>query len=105
MEDSPKVAASVRWVCERQAPAKVLSSDAVGEHLERMLSGGIKQWDIQIGGADGLGKDELIRCQADVYWSFGALTLPHELADVVATEQVYRAWNLVKGLPYHNAHR
>ena len=39
--------------------------------------------------------------RADEVWSLGPLTLPHELARVVATEQIYRAMTLIRGVPYH----
>lgn len=52
-----------------------------------------------IGGADGLAK----RCrhQADHCWSLSALTLPHLLVRVVLAEQLYRAFTLLEGHPYH----
>jgi 23S rRNA (pseudouridine1915-N3)-methyltransferase len=52
-----------------------------------------------IGGADGLSKDVLRR--AERTWSLGPLTLPHELARVVVYEQVYRAYTIRRGEPYH----
>jgi len=52
-----------------------------------------------IGGADGH-TDEL-RAAADVCWSLSPLTLQHELALVVVAEQLYRAYTLRAGLPYH----
>ena len=52
-----------------------------------------------IGGADGLA--ESCKQRADQLWSLSALTLPHALVRVVLTEQIYRAWTLIQGHPYH----
>lgn len=52
-----------------------------------------------IGGATGL--DESLVADADVQWSLGPLTLPHELARVVVCEQLYRAFTILAGDPYH----
>ncbi|MEZ5500376.1 MAG: 23S rRNA (pseudouridine(1915)-N(3))-methyltransferase RlmH [Steroidobacteraceae bacterium] len=52
-----------------------------------------------IGGADGF-SDEL-RQRAGMLWSLSAGTLPHALARVVAIEQLYRAFTLLAGHPYH----
>ncbi|MDB4307703.1 23S rRNA (pseudouridine(1915)-N(3))-methyltransferase RlmH [Gammaproteobacteria bacterium] len=52
-----------------------------------------------IGGADGL--SDAVRGRADRKWSLSPLTLPHALVRVVLAEQLYRAWTLVQGHPYH----
>lgn len=52
-----------------------------------------------IGGADGLA--ESCKQRADQLWSLSALTLPHALVRVVLAEQIYRAWTLIQGHPYH----
>ena len=52
-----------------------------------------------IGGADGLSAD--VKQRADILWSLSALTLPHALVRVVLAEQLYRAWTLIQGHPYH----
>lgn len=54
-----------------------------------------------IGGAYGL--SEAVRQRADRLISLGPLTLPHELAQVVLIEQLYRAWTIQTGRPYHHA--
>lgn len=54
-----------------------------------------------VGGADGLAPECLAR--AERRWSLSALTFPHPLVRVILAEQLYRAWSLVQGHPYHRA--
>jgi 23S rRNA (pseudouridine1915-N3)-methyltransferase len=82
--------------------------DEHGEQIcSRALAKKIGHWEMQgprdyallIGGADGH-KDEVKQAGGWV-WSLGKLTLQHELALVVALEQLYRAYTIKAGLPYH----
>ena len=57
---------------------------------------------LAIGGADGFGNEA--RSAADHLISLGKMTLAHELARVVLLEQVYRAFTILKGHPYHSGH-
>ena len=52
-----------------------------------------------LGGSNGLAPALLQ--QAELRWSLGPLTLPHELARVVVVEQLYRAFTILRGEPYH----
>jgi len=52
-----------------------------------------------IGGSRGLASGLL--ASAAARWSLGPLTLPHELARVLVTEQLYRAFTIIRGEPYH----
>ena len=52
-----------------------------------------------IGGPDGVSAD--CRARADDTWSLSRLTLPHGLIRVLFAEQLYRAWSLQAGHPYH----
>ena len=52
-----------------------------------------------VGGADGIDPD--IKQQADEKWSLSSFTLPHALVRVVVAEQLYRAWSILQGHPYH----
>lgn len=54
---------------------------------------------VVIGGSHGLASS-LVR-DASESWSLGPITLPHELARVVALEQLYRAWTILRGEKYH----
>jgi 23S rRNA (pseudouridine1915-N3)-methyltransferase len=57
---------------------------------------------LAVGGADGF-SDE-VRAAAQYVTSLGKMTLAHELARVVLLEQVYRAFTILKGHPYHSGH-
>ena len=70
------------------------------------LSQQLENWRMQgdnvsllIGGPDGLAPDCLARARQR--WSLSPLTLPHPLVRVVLAEQLYRAWTLLAGHPYH----
>ena len=52
-----------------------------------------------IGGPDGFSAD--VRDSVDRLWSLSPMTLPHGLVRVVLAEQIYRAWTIVDGHPYH----
>ena len=54
-----------------------------------------------IGGADGL--DDQLKRDAHMQLRLSSLTLPHALARVVLIEQLYRAWSVLSGHPYHRA--
>lgn len=55
-----------------------------------------------IGGADGFSTEA--RSAAQHVISLGKMTLPHELARIVLIEQVYRAFTILTGHPYHSGH-
>ncbi|SPF47421.1 Ribosomal RNA large subunit methyltransferase H [Candidatus Sulfotelmatobacter kueseliae] len=55
-----------------------------------------------VGGADGF--SDTARAAAQHTISLGKMTLAHELARVVLLEQVYRAFTILKGHPYHSGH-
>jgi len=52
-----------------------------------------------IGGADGVSESVLAR--AERVWSLSRLTFPHELARLLVYEQLYRAYTIRRGEPYH----
>ena len=54
-----------------------------------------------IGGPDGLAPS--LKAKAAARWSLGRITLPHPLVRVVLSEQLYRAWSINVGHPYHRA--
>lgn len=77
---------------------KQLSSTQLAGFLEeRALSG--REVSFIIGGPDGL--PQAVHKELDMSWSFGILTLPHDLAMVVLLESLYRASTINTGNPYH----
>jgi len=80
----------------------VVSSEELAAEVGRRMDGGVQLLVVGIGPADGWSKAALER--ADRRISFGRITLPHELAAVVASEQIYRALTIRAGHPYHSGH-
>jgi 23S rRNA (pseudouridine1915-N3)-methyltransferase len=72
----------------------------VADFLDQAMHEG-RDLAFMIGGADGLHR----RCldAAERHWSLSTLTLPHMLVRVVVAEQLYRAWTLLSGHPYHRS--
>jgi len=77
---------------------KSWSTEQLSAELRNWQMGG-RDVCLLIGGPDGLGKACVDR--ADKRWSLSELTLPHPLVRVVLVEQLYRAWSLNQGHPYH----
>jgi 23S rRNA (pseudouridine1915-N3)-methyltransferase len=73
---------------------------ALATRLQEWLQSG-RDIVLLVGGPDGLSGDCLRR--ADLRWSLSALTLPHALVRVVLAEQLYRAWTIISGHPYHRS--
>ncbi|MGK7295161.1 MAG: 23S rRNA (pseudouridine(1915)-N(3))-methyltransferase RlmH [Candidatus Wenzhouxiangella sp. M2_3B_020] len=76
------------------------STRDVADRLERWMMDG-DAVSLLIGGASGHSDELLDAC--DEHWSLGPLTFPHMLVRVILAEQIYRAWTVVSGHPYHRA--
>ena len=79
---------------------KQLSSKTLGTRLSEWQTVG-RDLCFVIGGPDGV--SDAIRQRADMMWSLSQLTLPHGMARALLAEQLYRAWSLQTGHPYHRA--
>jgi 23S rRNA (pseudouridine1915-N3)-methyltransferase len=85
----------------------VVALDENGQQFStKGLSSQLEKWQFSgqdisfvIGGPEGL--HENILQKSDLTWSLSRLTLPHPMVRVILIEQIYRAWTLLKGLPYH----
>ncbi len=78
---------------------EALTSEAWAAMLSEWLNGGVGRAVFAVGGAGGL--SPALRDAAHRTVSLGPQTLSHELAQVVLAEQIYRAWTIVRGEPYH----
>ena len=78
----------------RQSSSEELAK-FISEHQVRAT----RRVSLIVGGAEG--QAEQIRLQANWLWALSRLTLQHELALVLALEQVYRAYSILSGAPYH----
>lgn len=81
---------------------KQVSSEELADALREAGNRAVQQVVVAVGPADGW--SEAARRKADLLMAFGRITLPHELAAVVAAEQVYRALTILAGHPYHGGH-
>src|SRR5580704_6149206 len=78
------------------------TSEEFAAHIERIRDEGTQRLVLAIGPADGW--SAAARQRANLLFSFGRMTLPHQLARVVLAEQVYRALTILAGHPYHSGH-
>lgn len=86
---------------------RIVALDVKGKPWStEQLSGQLGDWRMSggdvallIGGPDGISPTLLAK--AHQRWSLSPLTLPHPLVRVVVAEQIYRAWTLLQGHPYH----
>jgi len=89
--------------------ARLIALDERGDSLDTLdWSRALKGWMQEgrdvclfIGGPDGHAPAVLARAEAR--WSLSRLTFPHALVRVLVVEQLYRAWSLLNGHPYHRA--
>ena len=89
---------SGHWVIALDVKGRSWSTPKLAQQLAAWQMDG-RDVDLLVGGPDGLG--EACRKRADQSWSLSALTLPHPLVRVLLVEQLYRAWSINQGHPYH----
>lgn len=77
------------------------SSDRLAAYLQELGLRAHPGMALMVGGAFGLAQSLLDG--ADHLLSLSAMTLPHEMARLVITEQLYRAGTILRGEPYHKA--
>jgi 23S rRNA (pseudouridine1915-N3)-methyltransferase len=88
---------SLRILLDERGQA--LRSLALAGWVQQQELHGVKQVSLIIGGADG--HSPAFRAQAQALWTLSSFTLQHEVALVVLAEQLYRAYSILRGEPYH----
>jgi 23S rRNA (pseudouridine1915-N3)-methyltransferase len=84
------------------ARGRQFTSEEFADLLRDQQDRGTQNLFFAVGPADGF--SDKARGQADLILSFGKMTLAHELARIVLLEQIYRAFTILKGHPYHTGH-
>ena len=77
----------------------MLTSEQLAEKLDKLALHGNSQLAFVIGGSLGLSKDVYNR--ANELLSFSKMTFPHQLMRLILLEQIYRAFKINRGEPYH----
>lgn len=75
------------------------TSEGFSAEIETLMLHGSSQIDFVIGGSLGLSEKVMKRSNAQI--SFGKMTYPHQLMRLILTEQIYRAFRIMRGEPYH----
>jgi 23S rRNA (pseudouridine1915-N3)-methyltransferase len=89
--------------------ARTIALDERGRQIDTAtLAARLRDWmeegrdtALVIGGPDGL--EQSFADAADERWALSRLTLPHGLVRLVLVEQLYRAWTILAGHPYHRS--
>lgn len=86
-------------VCTLEIAGNRLSSVAFADWLEKAAVGGKSNLVFVIGGS--LGLHSTVTKRSDFALSFSDMTFPHQLMRVILSEQIYRAFRIINGEPYH----
>ncbi len=87
------------FICTLEICGRKLSSEELARWMEKLTVNGISHIMFVIGGS--LGLHEAVSRRADFALSFSDMTFPHQLMRVILSEQIYRAFRIIHGEPYH----
>ena len=99
IEGERLLAKSTGVIVALDGAGKLLSSEEISQFIQNKKVNGESVISFIIGGSNGLSREVLDR--ASLKLSFGKITFPHQLFRVVLAEQIYRAFTIIEGLPYH----
>lgn len=87
------------YVVTLEIKGEMPDSEGLSRKIEQLGISGVSHIQFVIGGSLGLSKEVLQK--ADYRLSFSKMTFPHQLMRVILLEQIYRAYRIMKGEPYH----
>ena len=87
------------YIMALDGKGKMLSSEELANSISEKMLSGVSEISFLIGGSNGHGENVIK--SANMMLSFGKITFPHQLFRVVLSEQIYRAFTIINGMPYH----
>ncbi|HLR71392.1 MAG TPA: 23S rRNA (pseudouridine(1915)-N(3))-methyltransferase RlmH, partial [Pseudogracilibacillus sp.] len=87
------------YVITLEINGKMLTSEQLAGKMDELALYGKSKFVFVIGGS--LGLSEAVMKRSNFALSFSKMTFPHQLMRLVLLEQVYRAWRINRGEPYH----
>ena len=87
------------FVVALDAKGKKFTSEEFARYIEGVFFKGASRYVLVIGGSHGL--DASVLSRADLLLSFSDFTFPHQLMRIILLEQLYRAFQIMRGTKYH----
>lgn len=87
------------YIVTLEIEGRKMTSEDFAEKMEKLGIDGTSHIVFVIGGS--LGLHRTVKDRADLAVSFSDMTFPHQLMRVVLLEQIYRAYRIINGEPYH----
>ena len=87
------------WLCVLDVAGEALSSEDFAKKIAALNLDGVSNLTFAIGGAFGLSEE--LRRAAAFRFSLSQMTFTHQMARLILVEQIYRAFKINRGEPYH----
>lgn len=87
------------YIITLEISGRMLNSEQLAAKIDELSTYGKSKLAFIIGGSLGLSKE--VQKQSDLALSFSKMTFPHQLMRLILLEQIYRAYRINRGEPYH----
>ena len=101
-EEGKKILSQVpndSWLCVLDVAGESLTSEKFAKKISNLVLNGESDLTFVIGGAFGLSEE--LRRAADFRLSLSEMTFTHQMTRLILVEQIYRAFKINRGEPYH----